>query len=296
VTSSNEELLLDPHTAQDLHTLSARLASLVADSFPVARKQLEGDAADRVDAQIVVHNLVAIIARAMLLSDRQLFDGGINAATQIWDLGAREAMYSTPTPAFEASLWEGLGIELYALGGLAVRHEKWEEMRILTVQQPQTTGQETWLRQGQVASTRAAVYEQSFLGLAAARLNALDQELSENQRLEAVGRFDLLSGLIISETDSTRFYPNAAEFSEALVEPLIIEKLRKRDTPLRQHVFAGNDVGLRDALRDYDAKARSQAAIMRYWGRDWQWRGFADGRTWVFLTEGHMLEELPKIG
>jgi len=293
--SSNKDLLLNPDTASSLDSLASRLPGLVADSFPVARDQLAGDIDDQIDAQIVIRNLMGIIGRAILLSDRQLFDGGIQAAVAIWDLGDRAAMYSTRTPSFEASLWEGMGVELYTLGGLAVRYEKWAELRALTVQQPETTGKETWLRQGQVASGRAAEVEMSFLSLPAARLRTQYGPMSPEESLEAVARFDLLSGLIIMETPPARFYPNAAEFSEELVEPIVIGQLRESSTALRQHVFPRDDSGLREALRLYDQMARSQAAIMRYWTRDWAWRAFADGRTWAFITEGSILESLPRM-
>ena len=111
-----------------------------------------------------------------------------------------------------------------------------------------------------------------------------------------VARFDLLSGLlIIIETEAGRFYPNAAEFSEALVEPIVIDQLRSPDTALRPELFPHDSDSLREALDPYDALARSQAAIMRFWGRNWEWRSFADGRTWAFITEGSMLERLPRL-
>lgn len=197
-----------------------------------------------------------------------------------------------------------MGVELYALGGLAVRYEKWSELRELALQQTETTGGETWLRQAQVASLRAAEYEESFLELASHRLLDIEPQINAEAARELVARFDLLSGLlIIIETEAGRFYPNAAEFSEALVEPIVIDQLRSPDTALRRELFPHDSDSLREALDAYDALAldaydalaRSQAAIMRFWGRNWEWRSFADGRTWAFITEGSMLERLPRL-
>lgn len=294
MSNAIRDLLLDPATAaaDTLERLSkSQLSSVVAASPALARELLGGDADDRVDAQIVLRNLEAVMGCALTAANADLFAHGITAAKEIWDIGARSAMHSMATPDFEASLWEGLAIGLYALGGLAVQHERWAELRSLTLQTPQSAGRDSWLRQGQVASTRAAQYDDSILRLAAARLRELSANATEEQSLEAVARFDLLSGLIISETDSTRFYPNAAELGEALVEPIIIDQLGRPNSPLREHVFANDDLGLRNSLRDYDAKARAQAATQRYFGRDWRWRAFEDGRTWNSIDEGHMLEE-----
>jgi hypothetical protein len=265
VDSTNRDILLNPTTSASatLGSLSrSRVASLVSDSPALARELLSGDVDDRLDAQIVFKNLVAIMAYALLEHDDELFGWGIAAAATIWDLGDRRAMYPTTTPDREASLWENLVIGLYALGGLAVRHERWAQVRELTLQSPSASDEYSWLRQGQVASDRAARSQQhSILGLAAGRIQELSPGVTGDESLQAAAQFDLLSGLIMSETDPVRFYPNAAEFSEALVEPLVIDELRRANSPLRQQVFVDNNDGLRESLRDYDAKAREQASI-----------------------------------
>jgi hypothetical protein len=200
------------------------------------------------------------------------------------------------TPDFEASLWERLVTEIYALGGLAVRQKRWEDMRQLSTEPatspPSSPSYKSWLRQGQVASSRSAVYPDSVLALAARRLEELDANIASADALKSVCEFDLLSSLVVSEKNPDAYFPNCAEFSESLVEPLVIEALRPPGSPLRQHVFAGNTEGLRGALRDFDAKARTQAALVRHAGGDWQWRAFADARTWVFINDGRILEDL----
>jgi len=184
----NRETLLDPATARRVRDLRRdQLAGLISASHGVAQEQLAGTAEDRVDAQVVVQNLVAIIDHAMVASDDELFTAGIEAARQIWDIGDRAAMYRSRTPDFEASLWEGLAIELYALGGIAVRHERWAQLRTLTLQYPATTGKNTWLREGQVASSRAARTPdaESVLELAAPLLRHLVSPLRRVSRSTA---------------------------------------------------------------------------------------------------------------
>ncbi len=295
--STNRDLLLNPATSKTLESVSrTRLVSLVADGPPLARELLSGGVDDRIDAQIVFSNLIAIMGHALREHDDELFSKGIAALASIWDLGDRMAMYPTITPDREASLWESLTIGLYALGGLAMRHERWAQIREVTVQRPSAADDYSWLRQGQIASDRAARTGEphSILRLAANRSQELSPGATPDESLEATARFDLLSALIMSETDPTQFYPNAAEFSEALVEPLVIDELRRANSPLRRQVFVDDNDGLREGLRNYDAKARAQAAIQRYFNRDWRWRAFADGRTWSFINEGFILEEWPR--
>jgi hypothetical protein len=250
---------------------------------------------ERADAHLGFRSVTAIMGKALREHNSPLLSEGVGSLSEIWTVGDPKAMLPLTTPDFEASLWESVVVELYALGGLAVRLQRWAEVRELAAHQPEGSTRESWLRHGQVASSRATKYpEDTVLRLAARRLSELDPSLSPDSALESLCRFDLLSGLIISEADPRGFYPNGAEFSEAAVEPLIIDELRKPDTALRQHVFVGDQDGIREALRDYDSKARPQAAQARRIGRDWEWRAFADARTWTFIDEGHILEDWEK--
>ena len=60
---------------------------------------------------------------------------------------------------------------------------------------------------------------------------------------------------------------------------------------MRQVVFAGDDAGLREALRHYNEHAVAEAAYQRAPGAPWEWRGFSDHRTWAFLRGGEMWED-----
>jgi hypothetical protein len=292
--SSNEDILLDPRTGvgEGLDALpSSRLASLLSDAPPITKRLLAGGADESIDALGVIRAVTAIMAKALQDHDANLFSAGVQNMATIWSFGDPNAMYPIRTPDLEASLWERLGTALYALGGLAVRHERWKEMRELITQPGNSPTGESWLRQGQVASARSAVYADSIVTLAARRLDQLAADIDRTAALTLVCQFDLLSGLVISETDQDGYFPNCAEFSESLVEPLVIDALRGPDSALRQHVFPGNDQGLREALRAFDALARTQAALSRRHRGTWQWRGFADARTLVFIAAGQTVEE-----
>jgi hypothetical protein len=117
----------------------------------------------------------------------------------------------------------------------------------------------------------------------------------EDEARGHVGQFDLVAGILIAgegdDDGRPAFYPNAAQFSEQLVEPFVIEQLRRDGSALRQHVFDGDTDGLRHALQLYDQWARRQAALNRFAGGSWAWCGFSDARTLIFIAEGTILED-----
>jgi hypothetical protein len=71
--------------------------------------------------------------------------------------------------------------------------------------------------------------------------------------------------------------------------------LRRRERISGIYVYQGDDDGLREALRAYDAFARSEAAYARRRRRRGEWRAFSDARTWSFVNSGDMLEYWERI-
>lgn len=292
---NNDLLLLPRLKPEELGNLPpSHRSSLLSDAPSLAARLLGADIGERPDASIVINNVSQIAATALQQHEAALFSNGVEALVGIWKEGNYEALYPVEPPNFEASLWEGLGVNLYALGGFTVFAERWLELRQLTTQSP-TGGpnEKSWLRQGQVVSARGNEHypEESILRLAVNRMQSMKTGLSEEEAIRCLAIFDLLSGLVIAEDNPQGFYPNTAEFGEQLLEPTIIESLRFAESPIRQQVFPGDTPGLVKALLEYDRTARLQAALARYRGLTWRWRGFADARTLVFLTEEHILEE-----
>jgi hypothetical protein len=293
---TNEHILTDPTLAtSELEALAAtRLASLLADAPKVAAGILTGEVEERGDAEIVIKNVARVMDIALRNHDDSLFSQGVGSLVEMWTEGDFKALLPIRPPEFEASLWENLAINLYALGGLAVSGGQWPQVRELTL--PAPTGgasDKSWLRQGQVASSRANDHypDESILRLASRRVRDLRPTVSESEALQLLARFDLLSGLIISESNERGFFPNAAELGEALVEGLVIDELRFPDSPVRKSVFPGETEMMVEALKEYDRKARLQASLARYGSQDWAWRGFSDARTLIFLAEEHLLED-----
>lgn len=157
---TNSDILLDPARATEAgfdDFQPTRLSSLLSDAPAVAQELARSaDATERPDAQIVYRNISAILARAIRDHDSGLFSEGIAAVREFWEMGDRTAMYPLRTPDFEASLWEVLTVELYALGGLGVCEGRWAEVREITLQSPPSCKGGSWLRQGQVASSRSS--------------------------------------------------------------------------------------------------------------------------------------------
>jgi hypothetical protein len=300
--ATNKELLLDPQLDNaSLGALPAsRLMSLAGEAPDIVAPMLAGDIDERADAQIAFTNVARIMAVALRHQDSPLFAKGIESLERIWSTGRYEALYPVQTPDFEASLWENLGINLYALGGLTVARERWHEMRDLVTPSPTGgSGEKSWLRQSQVVGSRSNDHypEETMLGLAKQRIQVLEPEMTEDGAIESLARFDLLAGLIIGETSLRGFYPNAAEFSEEIVEPFVVEHLRSTDSLVRRYVFADDSAKLAVVLAEFDRSARLQAALARYRGLSWQWRGFTDARTLIFIAEeGHVLEEWQAAG
>jgi hypothetical protein len=291
----NEDLLLDTSTGvgDGLEGLAeSRLASMLNDAPALVNRLLGGSVDDRADAHLIYRSVSAITARALADHNTAMLAAGIDAFHDMWTIGDAKAMYSTTTPDFEASLWESIVTELYALGGVAVANGRWGEMRSLILQQPGDPPLDrSWLRQGQTAGARASRYpDENVVELARRRFHEL-QPSSPGDELAAVARFDLLSALVISESDALGYYPNAAKFPASVVEPIVVDQLRDATSEARKYVFKGNDLGLREALRAYDERARTQAALARRHGHKWEWRAFEDARTLIFIVDGTRLED-----
>jgi hypothetical protein len=177
---------------------------------------------------------------------------------------------------------------IYALGALAVRLERWEAVRQLTLQFPDRVDNywKNWLRHGLVMASRAEqlterrdggqTVELSVLTLSAQvveRESSLHPDTDDKDViLTSLAQFDFLSNLAAidgaSSVESAVFYTNWARFRQERVQP-IADRLIK-DPTVRQAIFRDHDDDdLADALRAVSAMAHREA--IRYdgfWGWD----------------------------
>jgi len=293
MSTSPSQLLLDPRTSEGRSLTDQSNADFLAalEQAPtVARDTLAAPDEERFDASLVYRSVAAVMVEALHRRTDHVFSRGVITLGELWEIGNPDAMMFNVTPDFEASLWENLGIELYAIGSLAVHLGLWAQARELASHESPSSG-EGWLRQGQVVSARTAGPAESFAHLVLYLIGRLDSAVTGADAKRAFVIFDLFSALVISELDfKYGYFPNAGEFDAELVEPFVIDQLRSATSDARTHVFVGDEEKLRDTLRDYDSQARVAAADAMRGGKDWKWRAFADARTWGFINEGHLIE------
>jgi hypothetical protein len=119
-------------------------------------------------------------------------------------------------------------------------------------------------------------------------------ERTSEDRLRALCVFDHLALLVLAHRYAEpriNFYPSYAKYPAEYVEPTIV--LMRREGELRSAAFPGSDEDLREVLRNANEMALYQAAQYRERGQDWQYGGFQDPRTWMFIREGGIWEDWP---
>lgn len=274
---------------------TAHLIALAKECEAAATELLSGPIEERADAGIAYKTLSGIAAAGVRRGSPEVVEAAVGSLFGIYRLGDYAVGNHLETPPFEASLWESIWIEIAALGGLIVRRQAWSYLKTVALRDPNPEKPHyvTWYRHGQVHSARSSTDpNESVLRVAANRLSELEPEDGANY-LKEICQFDLLAALLIAEVDADRkFYPNAAAFSERNVEPMVVDHLRSKASPLRSVIFPDSDDALQAQLREYNELALAQASLYRYSNnQDWAWRGFQDGRTWAFIRSGQLLED-----
>jgi hypothetical protein len=148
---------------------------------------------------------------------------------------------------------------IYALGALAVRVRRWNELRVLTLQRPERMDDywPNWLRHALTMGSRAKhlqrtdengrVIETSLLTRVAAVINnepALHPDTSDSEAiLTSLAQFDFLSNLIAIDgadtTDSKAFYTNWARVRQERIQPVADRLLA--DADFRRAIFSDRD-------------------------------------------------------
>ncbi len=187
-------------------------------------------------------------------------------------------------PAAKAPpIWLAIIERVFALGGLAVRREAWEAVRMLAIQLPgplaEAGYEANWLRHALTMASRAQKFapttpdepEIGLIDLArddAVRLDCLhsDGVQSEDELLTSIVQFDVLSNLAAIDhagsTDSRVFYTNFARFRQDRMQPAANRLLT--DSAMRAEIFRGTDAELAKALAEVGRLGASQG--MRYDG------------------------------
>jgi len=187
--------------------------------------------------------------------------------------------YSTTIgPSEPASrVWLLIIERVYGVGGLAVRRNRWNAVRSLTLQLPQSVAElaydTNWLRHTLTMASRAQQFEHaeanktSVLTLArgvAARLECLrPDEPNDEALLTSIAQFDVLSNVVAIDdagtVDGRVFYTNFARFRQSRIQR-IVERLLT-DASMRGVLFHRGDAALAVALGEIGRRAHEEGFL-----------------------------------
>jgi hypothetical protein len=254
-------------------------------------------AGESADVGIPVTNASALAAVCLRRGKPGVVDPVIEAMFETYKLGDLDAISADDA---DHQLWQATAASLWALGATAAHESAWATIRSIVARtaHPGDAHYQSWLRHGQVMSARGDFdpKDDNLLPLAEQRLRrspsyGLDAGSDEDRR-RWVCVFDQLALLVTRTLDGAvwnSYYPSYAKYPVAYVEPSIID-LRDLGA-MRTAIFPGTDQDLRELLRDANDRAMVQASQYRAAGRGWEYEGFQDARTIVFITAGQRFED-----
>jgi hypothetical protein len=269
------------------------LGYLLNDAVARARAQIEGG--DVESGLVDLLDRLTCLAALLLRHDvTGWFERVVDTMAKIYSLGfgpgdARRLGYSTSIGRQEIGprVWLAVIEHVYALGGLSVRLEHWDAVRILTLQLPRPLAEEgydkNWLRHALTMAARAdhlreekdtgGTVDISLLSLARKVTERLDclrpdgLDAGDDSIFTDLAQFDLLSNLVaiddVGEPQGRVFYPNFARFRQERIQPIADRVVD--DPELRSALFRGGDEILARALVEVGARAANEG---------WQFDGF----------------------
>ena len=288
-------LLLDSaprHVAEIL--ARADREALSQEEWVVAQEEVADEVGRLLDA------LVSIAGRGVTIGRRELVDPALDALVAIYNLGSDERGFPRSDLLMMAEhLWLGIIERVYALGGLATRHQDWETVRKLAVVTPRVSGANyyrAWLRHGHIMAARANLLQDaenkqtgvSILRLAlnhAVRLPDLRPDLGPGQEdalLTSLAQFDILANLAVidevGKVEGGTIHPHFRRFYAVRTDPAVVRVIE--DPEARRVLFDRSDQELADALRALTEIGSHEFFLISGWD------GFEDQRIIGFL-EAH---------
>jgi len=200
-------------------------------------------------ASSVLDRVFTLAATAMLYGNAKQFDSVMDALARHYNAIPQisDAIKNTsPSERQRASAWLDILVRLYALGGLAVRRQKWAELRSLVLRPYEVTptyGYASWLRHAVTSAARADVLTppddertddlRGAAVISRARLVSLDvpqlrpdlpDELAASELLlNSLCQFDILWCLIAQSVtgrpNALDFYPSSSELNQNRADP-----------------------------------------------------------------------------
>ncbi len=254
---------------------------------------------DRLDVSIPIANAGAAAAVGLRRGQRGVVDAALEGLLDTYRLADVKAEHPDDD---DVRLFEATAGPLLALGAVAGRTEDWATLHKIVSRAPVEGGHyQTWLRHAQVMAARRSIGgdDANVIELGGWQLANHDgygmRGESDEARHRAVCVFDQLALLIVVGTDwegqRLDYYPSYAKYPEGYVEDAIIEM--RLDGEMRRAIYPASNDQFIKVLREVNEMALLQASQSRRNG--WLYRGFQDPRTWLFLREGHILEQWPRL-
>jgi hypothetical protein len=246
----------------------------------------------------LLDRLACLGALFLSLDRSKEFSNLVAVLNQIYDIGLSESGEGRSGLALTPSkLWLAVIRRVYALGGLAVRRENWDAVRLLIVQRPRglVVGDfyNNWLRHaltmgsrsgdleeqkdgGKVNLSLLSLCQQTGLGNA-----CLSEDVDEETLLDSLVHFDVFFNVVAissqSRTWGDDYYPNFSRFYSRRSDPAFRRIVD--DATVRKTLGIANGEELASALRRLFAVAHHES--FRYSG----WDGVFDRAVNAFLDQ-----------
>jgi hypothetical protein len=257
--------------------------------------RMPADAAQLIDAgseelQTLLDRLTAFGALALQLERRKWFARVLKTFVAVYELGFDENSNDRSGLAF-VQLWLDIVSRVTALGGLAVRLENWDAVRLLATCRPHanTFGYYgSWLRHAVTTAARTKIFESDEQADLISRARNVVRSISathpdvnpESERaLDSLCWFDALGCFVVIGAQggalSGNFYPSFSHYYSRRAEPAF--KALITDQEVRGKLFHGDDRFLADTMLELDRVASGES--FRYNG----WDGLEDQEVRSFI-------------
>lgn len=264
-----EEVVLELMRRHDDIPLRSMLLRAAADAKELVQAGSE-------DLATLLDRVTSLVALGLTFDKPAYSELGLEALVKIYELGFdQNGLARGDAP----QLWLAIIERVYALGGLAVRQQKWAQVRMIANRRPRGRDFEhyaSWLRHALTMAARARILEQEkSAGLLARAHNAVravpalrpDVDVESEAVLNSLCQFDVFGALVNigerKEISSATYYTNFARYYTQRAEPAFLKIIE--DAAVRGQLFAGDERFLATAIARMDKTAQNESFAFNGW-------------------------------